>query len=273
MPNHRHPVLALALAVLLSGCSPAPAVPSRPPTSPKLLRESLTADCMKRRGFTYRMAVATPTPDPLSDGDYPAIVADRKKYGFRVFAPLVDPVDAKLAVEADSNDVLADALSPTQQKAYQEAMTTCYVWAAGRALGKKVTSHDDLNKQITDAVDAALGQEFDGDPGMVELARKYASCLAARGRPVGDVRPSKIKWQVRQTVYNQLWAVGRRQQAEPVPGRRYFPNLTRAQAEPYFREEVRAAVDDIECGEKFHLAFQPRAKRVQDRIGYTWGFQ
>ncbi|MFE0152939.1 hypothetical protein ACFWY5_37765 [Nonomuraea sp. NPDC059007] len=274
--------LATALTILLvSGSSALPAVPSvahRPPLSAKQLRESLMADCMKRHRFRYIQDLEAPAPMTeaergLAEGDYTAMLADREKNGFRIFARFVFPADTGpggvAAYRMHPNTEIIRALSRAQARAYFAAQTPCYVWAAETALGRKVTSYEDLDAKLKVAAEAAMQRALDSDPRLTAGARDYAACLKSKGRPVADPRPSQITSQVQESLMDQLWELGRRQW--PRMRGNVMPDLSRFEAEPYFREEVRAALDDLECGKDFYPAYQPRANAVYARVNREWG--
>ncbi|MEV4888244.1 hypothetical protein AB0K48_02495 [Nonomuraea sp. NPDC055795] len=277
--------LATALTILLvSGSSTLPAVPSsvadRPPLSPKQLRESLMADCMKRHRFRYIQDLEGPAPlteaeRRLAEGDYTAMLADREKNGFRIFARFVFPDDTGpggvAAYRMHPNTETIRALSRAQAQAYFEAQTPCYVWAAERALGRKVTSFEDLDAKLKVAAEATMQRALDSDLQLSAEARDYAACLKSKGRPVADTRPSQITSQVQNSLLDQLWELGRLQW--PRMRGNVMPNLSRFEAAPYFREEVRAALDDLECGKDFYPVYQPRANAVQARVSREWGLE
>ncbi|MBB5080817.1 hypothetical protein [Nonomuraea endophytica] len=274
--------LTTVLTILLVGGSSAlPSAPSatqRPPLSPKERRESLMADCMKRHGFRYVQDVQPQVPltkaqRGMVEGDYSAMLADRLKYGFRIFARYVFPNETGpndvAGFREHPNNATINALSRTQAEAYFKAQAPCYAWAAQTALGRKVTSVEDLDRQVTEALHTAHRQAHDADPLLVAKARDFAACMAAKGRPVADPRPSQIAGETRKPLFDQLWELGRRQW--PRMKGDVLPELTRFEAAPYFREERQAALDDLECGKDFYRLFFPRSTAVGMRVAWEWG--
>ncbi|MFI6296120.1 hypothetical protein ACIBEJ_31310 [Nonomuraea sp. NPDC050790] len=275
--------LATVLTILLvggSGTLPvAPPAASAPPSSPKQLIESLMATCMERHGFRYvqgrEPVPPTEAERALADGEYAPLLAERSKNGFRLFARFVFPAETGpggvAAYSEHPNNATIRALSRTQAQAYFEAQASCHAWSAQTALGKKVTGLEDLDRQREAAVRAAQEHTFDDDPWLVAKARDYAACLRAKGRPVTDQRPSQITGQARKPFSEQLWELGRRQWPRIVGN--VMPDLTRAEAAPYFAEERRAALDDLECGKDFNPVYLPRANAVEARVNREWGYE
>ncbi|MEV4186201.1 hypothetical protein AB0J28_32715 [Streptosporangium canum] len=52
---------------------------------------------------------------------------------------------------------------------------------------------------------------------------------------------------------------------------RFTPGLSPDEARPYLVGEVKAALDDLECGRDFHAAFKPRQQKIHDRVYRKFG--
>ncbi|MEU1728538.1 hypothetical protein [Nonomuraea sp. NPDC005692] len=47
--------------------------------------------------------------------------------------------------------------------------------------------------------------------------------------------------------------------------------LTPAQAQPYLAKEIKAALDDLECGKDFYRAYTPKVEAITQRIAEEFG--
>ena len=142
------PAAILALAVL-SGCGgdPASGTPTvgqasatADPQNGSRQIESIRADCMKQKGFTYIADV--PSPRKISEeerkrdtGDYAATKKWREKNGYGIFAfyvypqeyenPMVEP-EGGAPKDINPNIKIRSSLSETQRGAYDDVDRTCY---------------------------------------------------------------------------------------------------------------------------------------------------
>ncbi|MEV6031064.1 hypothetical protein AB0L65_07930 [Nonomuraea sp. NPDC052116] len=298
----RKTALTLAATIVLSGCGadaePAGKGASPPSTSAATAQEkrrqfeSVKADCMKQKGFRYIAYV--PQEDPLTDGerkrragDYEALKAQRAKYGFGVFSSYVYPKgpDAPDNMPdlsgADPNGDIWTKLSPAQSKSYWKAVNACAVVAAKQALGKKVTSDTDLFDQLAAASDKATEREIDGDAELVELASSMATCLTGKGYKVSGTRPTQLSTRGWNAFLDQEDEIGRRQREDvpdvPSPskkgeiGRTFGARLTAAEAKPYLDKEIKAALDDLECGKDFYRVYTPKSEAIDQKIAEEFG--
>ena len=51
----------------------------------------------------------------------------------------------------------------------------------------------------------------------------------------------------------------------------YSPTLTPEEARPYLNKEIKAALDDLECGKDFYPAYLPKEKAVDQQIYEEFG--
>ncbi|WP_433219408.1 hypothetical protein [Microtetraspora malaysiensis] len=264
----------LSLA-LISGCAAehveqaAATVSTKGPDSrPKM--EQIKADCMKQRGFRYVAYVAPERPEPdLST--YEAMKTYRQKYGFGVFGQFVDPKDpltgsiesAQGARAADPNPAIEQKLNASQRDAYKKAMDGCYGKAAKEVLHKKVGSRVEGLSLLQGARDY-LEAEINGDPELVALVPGFADCLAAKGQRVPPAMlPTAMAKRGQDAFWGQLDALGKDEHQ--------LPELTPAQARPYLDREVKAALEDLECGKEFYTRFAPKYASIDARVWAEYG--
>ncbi|MEV1239772.1 hypothetical protein ACIBO2_39435 [Nonomuraea sp. NPDC050022] len=302
MNTIRKTVLALAVTAVLGGCggnAEPPGKSATPPSKPATMAqekrrqfESVKADCMKQKGFKYIAYVPPEDPDTDEErkrkaGDYEALKAQRAKYGFGVFSVYVHPKGPDSPDNmpdlsgADPNGKIWTKLSPAQRKSYWKAVGACIVVAAKQALGKKVSSDMDLLEQADAVSNRAYEREIDGDAELVKLASSMATCLTGKGYKVSDTRPSELQQRGWRAFLDQEDQIGR-QQREDVPDvpsppkkggvkRTFGATLTPAQAKPYLAKEVKAALDDLECGKDFYRVYTPKSEAIEQKIDEEFG--
>ncbi|MGW0191833.1 hypothetical protein [Nonomuraea sp. NPDC003201] len=282
----------LALAAL-SGCGGATesAAPSPGSTAEdkEVQLEAAKADCMKQKGFKYVAYVTPHKPGTEDDksrayGNYQAMRKYREKYGFGVFAEYIYPDIFNTQAgspEGNPNGKIQSALSKAQLQAYRKAMDACQVSAANKVLGLKLKSTEDFyDAQFKASVRARKGK-LDTDPELVELATAMATCLKGKGYAVGDTAPDSMADQGQKTWQLKQDKLGREQMddvpdvAPPVeddkPPMYYVPTLTPEQAKPYLAKEIKAALDDLECGKDFYSAYLPKELSVQRQVSAQFG--
>ncbi|MEV6032570.1 hypothetical protein AB0L65_15535 [Nonomuraea sp. NPDC052116] len=291
----RFTVTATALLALaaLSGCGGAAesAAPSASSTAEdkEVQLEAAKADCMKQKGFKY-VAYVTPhkpgTEDDKSraSGNYQAMRKYREKYGFGVFAEYIYPDTFNTQAgspESNPNGKIQSALSKAQLQAYRKAMDACQVSAANKVLGLKLKSTEDFyDAQFKASVRARKGK-LNTDPDLVELATAMATCLKGKGYAVGDTAPVAMSELGQKTWLGNEDKLGR-EQLDDVPDvappakddkvpMYYAPTLTPEQAKPYLAKEIKAALDDLECGKDFYPAFLPKEQAVQGQVSAQFG--
>ncbi|MFI9839846.1 hypothetical protein ACIHFD_22625 [Nonomuraea sp. NPDC051941] len=282
----------LALAAL-SGCggateSAAP-TPGSTAEGKEVQLEAAKADCMKQKGFKY-VAYVTPhkpgTEDDKSraSGNYQAMRKYREKYGFGVFAEYIYPDTFNTQAgspESNPNGKIQSALSKAQLQAYRKAMDACQVSAANKVLGLKLESTEDFYDAQFKASVRVRKSKLNTDPDLVELATAMATCLKGKGYAVGDTAPVSMSDQGQKTWQLKQDKLGR-EQMDDVPDvappaeddqvpMYYVPTLTPEQAKPYLAKEIRAALDDLECGKDFYPAYLPKEWAVQRQVNAQFG--
>ncbi|MEV0421446.1 hypothetical protein [Streptosporangium canum] len=290
----------LLALLLLTGCAAEPAAPvdlAAPSQDRHRQMEAAIGDCMKQRGFKY---VNMPSSGQKTDeetrqeaGDYGAMRKHREKYGFGVYSKYVYPEDAKAggmtSANQDPNNPIMMALSPVQLESWRAARDTCYAAATGKFTGKTVSSESDLYEQVDTMIDQAQARELDGDARLLDLAGRFGDCLTAKGVKIGSLKPTDIASTGKKTVQDEMYALGEKQQAgrgadtaelrKALARRhggssgkvRFTPSLSPDEARPYLAREVKAALDDLECGRDFYAAFKPRQQEIHDRVYREFG--
>ncbi|WP_433513158.1 hypothetical protein ACQP2T_57620 [Nonomuraea sp. CA-143628] len=291
------PVVAMAALVALGGCggtaenAPQPSQTAAAKDKKHLL-ESAKADCMKLKGFKYVAYVQPEKQDSEDDkarnaGDYPAMRKYREKYGFGVFAMHVYPKEmGNPAVKPDNPEInpnwqIQNSLSKAQSTAYRKATDGCMIEAAKKVLGKTLKSMDDYFRQQNRASERELARTVDSDPKLIELAAAMADCLKGKGYPIGKTTPMAMARQGQQVFLAQEDKLGR-QQLDDVPDvappvkegempMTYSPTLTPAEARPYLDKEIKAALDDLECGKDFYPVYLPKETVAGQRVAEEYG--
>ncbi|MEV0620428.1 hypothetical protein AB0I81_44400 [Nonomuraea sp. NPDC050404] len=246
--------------------------------------ESAKADCMKQKGFKY---VAYVKPEKqlsdqdrkLASGDYEAMRTYREKYGFGIFSRHVYPTEIGIEtsheeVDDDPNVKILRKFSPAQHDAYNKAKDACISAASKQVLGLTVKSNIDYFGQYTLSLRRLRGAELDGDAKLVELAGSMATCLKGKGHPVKDTKPSRMQRRGEDLFMDQQGAIGREQQGDLPKGPKMtketrqfqMPTLSPQQARPYLDKEIKAALDDLECGKDFYATYEPRDTAIKQRL-------
>ncbi|MFC4014012.1 hypothetical protein ACFOY2_42775 [Nonomuraea purpurea] len=278
--------LAMAALVTLAGCGGEPAArPDPSPASTPGARgeaqriESIKADCMKSKGFRYVPFVRPETTGTQDDrkraaGDYETLRAHRAKYGFGVSSILVhrDPGGGRAEMPENPNYAIRQDLSPAQQKTYAKTSDACEAQAIKQVTGETVTSADDWNLKRNVAVSRTLRRELDGDPELVRLATAMADCMRAKGHQITSISPMDMEEWGRMTFGRRLHELARKENPDipaydPENGQGYLPSrLTPAEQRQFLDQEVKAALDDLECGKDFRVAFRPKHDEVSARL-------
>ncbi|AWS46797.1 hypothetical protein DKM19_41370 [Streptosporangium sp. 'caverna'] len=303
------PAAVLALAVL-SGCggnsvSGAPAAGKAPATAdPQGIRrqtEAAIGDCMKRKGFKYNPSLPS---DQKTDeevkretGDYRSVREQREKYGFGLYSgyvyPEYRPAGGMNFSDQDPNNPIMMALSSTQLASWRTTRDTCYSAAVKKLTGRTVSSEIDLSMQAHTMLEQAESRELDGDARLLDLAGRFGDCLKTKGVRVRSLKPTAVGDASEAAIRVEMSALGDKQLldrgtdpaalrkisvTEPggeknAPGESVFlPSLTPDEARPYLAGEIKAALDDLECGKDFYAAFQPRERQIRDRIDREFGY-
>ncbi|WP_433247646.1 hypothetical protein ACQPYK_47400 [Streptosporangium sp. CA-135522] len=243
--------------------------------------QQVKADCMKQKGFTYIPFVPQPqkrteTERKSDEGDYAAMRKLRAKYGFQVFAAHVypdDPASGALVVEAlvpDPNSRVLGALNSTQFGAYKKAEEGCFGKALKEVLHKEVPVGGKFGgamgyfQQRQAKAKQLKERELDGDPRLVEPAASFGDCLKAKGYPVTSLKPTTLAERGWQAFWAEEKKFPRGKDGNP-------PDLTPAQARPYLVREVKAALDDLECGKDFYAVYMPKKREIDLRVNREFG--
>lgn len=284
MPRRSIPASAVLCLALAAGCgSAAPAAqpaPTATSSNPQRI-QALVADCMKQRGFRY-VAWVPPQKhfadlDKAATGDYEAMRKQRAKTGFNVFALLADRSlmeDRVLWKGSDNpNSGIKDQLSKSQRTAYDKAEVTCKSSAVKQVTGKVVKDDADRAEQETKMIKQATERELNGDPKLVELAAAMGDCIKGKGYQVDSLRPTDIDSRGADAFEAIKQSIAKKQGlADPDrPGSYYEPKLSQADARRYLDQEIKAALDDLECGRDFYAAYSPRAVQIVSKVELEFG--
>ncbi|WP_157545571.1 hypothetical protein [Microtetraspora fusca] len=289
-------LLCLGVLVVLGGCGGA--AESSQPTPNAAAKdkrhrlEAVKADCMKQKGFKYVAYVPPERPESdeelkRASGDYQAMRKYSAKYGFGVFAEFAYPEERKRQAgegkeaEKDPNFAIQGKLSEAQAGAYRKASDACVKVAAKQVLGKDVKSDTDFYDAINKALERARTATLDSDPKLVELAAGMAACLRGKGYPIGTTTPSAMSGRGFKVFLDQSDSLSRKQRddvpdvAPPVKDGEarmvYPPQLSVAEARPYLDKEIKAALDDLECGKDFYPVYSPKEKAVAQQVNDEFG--
>ncbi|WP_329375070.1 hypothetical protein [Streptomyces sp. NBC_01483] len=198
--------------------------------------------------------------------DYEAAKTFRNKYGFGLYAGAVyrnDPnvfgSEAYNNKDTNPDSAYLKALTPTQKKSYDAALggrkltgnhkfteTGCLKEASDKAYGPE-KSQAEIEKQAAEDGERARAakQALNGDPELVKLAQKFASCLTNDGINVTTTQPTDMGDMVKFQVGNQL----------PPNG---ILSLSKSEATAKLTHEIGLAKKDLECGKDFRAAYFPK---------------
>ncbi|WP_327587442.1 hypothetical protein OHA25_10885 [Nonomuraea sp. NBC_00507] len=284
MPN-RPLLLAVLCLVGMAGCAsttqarPAPETISGSPSDQPQRIQSAIADCMKQKGFKYVAWVPDPKIDDewkkATSGDYAAMRKERQEQGFGVFFLLAHP-DRKQALwsETDSpNFAIKNELSPAQQAAYDKALTSCKAQAVKQVTGRVVKSDEDRAEQENQMIKQTLDRELNGDPRLVELASAMGDCLKGKGYRVDSVKPVDMSHRGWKEFEEQKKRIALNDDIPDKDSRGGYidPRLPPATARQHLAKEVRAALDDLECGKDFYAAYMPKQNEISRRVVQLFG--
>ncbi|GGT17071.1 hypothetical protein ACFFV7_41220 [Nonomuraea spiralis] len=277
--THSHRSLATvvagaALLAAMTGCaSTGQAQPSAAPAadSQNKQRQSQAqlAACMKGKGFTYHPVVSTRgIPEEQKkelSGDYEAMKKQRSKYGFGWAASIVYPNDpggrmVTRTVESagdDPNSKVIAGLTKAQRDAYFAAMETCMLEAYNKTTGRKMTSMQEVAKAQSKMIEQAINREVNGDSRLVELAGQFADCLKGKGYKVTSQQPAEVSTSTEGPFQEELRKLGEKPTAE--------------QARPLLTREIKAALEDLECGRQFYAAYRPKLNAIFEQAGQFAG--
>jgi hypothetical protein len=233
--------------------------------------EQIKADCMKQKGFKYVAFVAPQRPQ--SDlSTYEAMKTYRQKYGFGVFSQYVYPKDpltgsiesAEAALGADPNEKIMAKLNDSQFDSYNEALKGCVGKAAKEVLNKEVESALDGAMQMREAREELEAAEIDGDSALISLAAGFADCLGGKGRRVPSAKPMALAKRGETEFRDQLKELSGKSEHRA-------PDITPAQARPHLDQEIKAALEDLECGKEFYTRYAPKHASISARVRGEYG--
>ncbi|MDX3073454.1 hypothetical protein ACIP98_01115 [Streptomyces sp. NPDC088354] len=233
------------------------------------IMENATAACMRAKGFTYTPHVTDYGADGINavDGqDYARAKTFREKYGFGIYAGAVYRDDPNVwgsaaytaKQETGPDDAYLNALTPTQRKAYDQAMGGARVAGGKKEMGpgcskdaytkaygpEKSQAEIDRQTAADQEQDREAHQALDGDPKLVSLAQEFASCLRGEGIPVTTTQPTSIGDMVKFQVSAQM----------PMDG---VLSLDKSTALTKLTREIGLAKKDLACGKDFRAAYFP----------------
>ncbi|MEU6341484.1 hypothetical protein ABZ883_11120 [Streptomyces sp. NPDC046977] len=243
-------------------------------TKRSYIAQNATAACMRAKGFTYTPHVTDYGADALSavDGqDYALAKTFREKYGFGIYAGAVYRDDPDVwgskayndQQETSPDEAYLNALTPTQRKAYDQAMGGARMASGGKkemspgcvkdaylkAYGPdKSQAEIDRQTAADQEQDRQAHQALDGDPQLVSLAQKFAGCLRGEGIPVTTTQPTSIGDMVKFQVSAQM----------PMDG---VLSLDKGTALTRLTREIDLAKKDLACGKDFRAAYFPALAR------------
>ncbi|MER7506095.1 hypothetical protein AB0L05_30475 [Nonomuraea pusilla] len=275
--------LAVAAFCLISaaGCT-SPAPEKQPAGSgsgsdkPQLIQVAI-ANCMKGKGFKYvpwvpKVEMGEGARKAML-GDYEEMRKDRSENGFGIFVPSANR--KPLWKESDSpNSAIKNQLSEAQLASYDKALTGCRIQAVKQVTGKVVASDADLAEQENKLIQQAIERDLNGDPTLIELASAMGDCLKGKGYRVDSLRPSDMERRGSKEFEEQKRRIALN---DDIPenglpeGRYYEPHLSAATTKQYLAKEVKAALDDLECGKDFYPAYLPRTTEIAYRVSAEFG--
>ncbi|MFI6476391.1 hypothetical protein ACIBH1_00580 [Nonomuraea sp. NPDC050663] len=280
-------VIALFVMAAVAGCAATtPEAQPSPTVDPKVQQqrvEAVKADCMKQKGFTYTAFVwPEPTEDPEivkgRSGDYALMKTYREKYGFGVFSMIVHP--GKFGARArsigedspDPNHKIMEKLSEKQRMAYQDASEACYGQAVKQVLGKDVKGVFDHYEKTMKAMEQLRTRELNGDAKLVELAAATATCLQDKGYKVDSSQPVAVAKRGRDEFGKEMSKFQKEMGGGGKGmGKVVALEITPEQAKPLLDKEIKAALDDLECGKAFYAEYQPKSLALQTRVKGEYG--
>ncbi|MEV7046031.1 hypothetical protein [Amycolatopsis sp. NPDC051061] len=231
--------------------------------------ENLVADCMKAHGFNY-----VPSPQQPANGEAspvhrnPALVPYgqlkelRQKYGFGYFSAFIFPNDPNVARRdmgpASPNEAIKKDLDPAQRKVYEVTLNGTPVPGQGKSttggcyqdsytkVHGSVPAGNPAEEQAKSATAEQVVEAFRSDKQAIQAAQGYASCLKNGGYTVTSTAPGDVE----NTV--QLAASGLFQTA-----RANGANIDAAAAKQGLADEIKMALDDLECGKAYEVIAKP----------------
>lgn len=267
----------LSLAVL-TACSTGFAAAAEPSPKPSgqqskaVQVEYYVRDCMKQKGFKFIPSIPPPYPSKWlreRSGDLATMKRVREKYGFGIFSDYVygdqqdkesGLLDWQSAANNGPQNAIENALSKTQLKSYEAAKNVCWAQAAKKILNKNVKSLIELREQRFEAILTSL-EPLDIE--FAKSARAFTNCLKKKGYQVGPHTPQELQdGFLYMDVIKEMHRVTNNEQKP----------LSADQARPYLKREIKAALDDLECGKDVYPAYRPKMTEIERRLAEEYGF-
>ncbi|WP_431901204.1 hypothetical protein [Nonomuraea sp. bgisy101] len=261
-------LLINALLVAAVAVTPSPEYDTAHANAVKLEQAQLS--CMKAAGLEYRpddieKATRSDADRRALNGDYAAMRAKRAKEGFGVWSWHVYPESHEGRDHPNNKIVLA--LPEKEHKAYRAAQDKCFVESVKTVLGKDVDSWEDYAAQHDATYDKLADTELNGSANLVKLGKSFATCLK-----VTPAKPTDMAERGRKVFLDERTEVARQQGVRaPANAKIMFPSMTPAQARPYLKKEVKAALEDLACGKDFYAAYAPQAWKLQQKVYAEYG--
>ncbi|MEV1167223.1 hypothetical protein [Nonomuraea sp. NPDC049784] len=183
--------------------------------------------------------------------------------------------------EVNPNWKIQSSLSKAQNQAYRKAMESCEITTANQLFGLSLKQGTDYLSQAGEASNRAVRTTVNSDPELVELAAAMATCLKGKGHAIADTTPMAMERRGWKEFSAQEDKLGRAQMddvPDVAPPRKedevpmiYAPTLTPEQARPYLAKEIKAALDDLDCGKDFYPAYLPKESAIRERVNEQYG--
>ncbi|MGI5488014.1 hypothetical protein [Microtetraspora malaysiensis] len=242
---------------------------------------------MKTKGFRYvpwaRPTLAASDEDEKrTSGDYAAEKAYRSKNGFNVASLLAYRPDQEASKAdtqpVDPNYAIRRDLSPAQQEVYETTSDTCEAQAIKQVTGKVVKSKDDWTIQANVMISRRWKRDLDGDPELAGLASEMADCMTAKGYRLSGTTPTAVAFWGETTFRKEMHELARKEDKsipafDPEQQMAYLPHLTPAEARRLLDREIKAALDDLECGKRFYPVFRPKSDEVARQVDAEFGLR
>ncbi|MFC4114791.1 hypothetical protein [Nonomuraea zeae] len=255
----------LAVAVTVSPATPSPEYELAYSHAVQL--QQVQASCMKAAGLQYApdtivKSVRTETERKALNGDVKAMRDQRGEDGFGVWSEV-----GESGPKEHPNDKIVNSLPEPKRKVYQAAQDQCFVKAVKTVLGKDVISKEDYENQLDTALTKSAG-ELDKDVNLARLSKSYASCIKVKGSD----KPTEVAQARRKEIIEARTEMAREQGVATTDEERLLiPKATAAQVKSRLKKEIKAALDDLECGADFYAAYEPRLWKIKQKVYAEFG--
>ncbi|MEW9548372.1 hypothetical protein [Nonomuraea sp. NPDC050783] len=263
------------LAVAVTVAPTAPSAEYELAYSNAVKLEQAQASCMKAAGLQYLpdnivKSVRTETERKALNGDVKAMRQLRAEEGFGIWSEVKEA-----ETKEHPNDKIVDSLPAAKLKAYKAAQEQCFVKAVKTVLNKDVSSKEDYEQQVDLAI-AEAEEELNKDVKLAKLSKSFASCLkikkAAKPTDVAEAKRKEII-EARTDMAEKQGVTTSDQQRVTAAGEEELPlpKVSEAQVKPLLKKEIKAALDDLECGKDFYAAYEPAAWKLKQKVYAEYG--